>query len=80
MVIHIHFRGIPLGHLKGLFERTSCPKVPFMMCNITRKEHDSVIGKSRLKSAPENNGISYVVYKRCPGISENLRKMLIRKS
>ena len=80
MVIHVQFRGIPLGHLKDLFERTSSPKVPFMMCNITSKEHDSVIGKSRLKSAPKNNGISYVVYKRCPGISDNLWKMLIRKS
>ena len=51
-------RGIPLGHLEGLPERTSSPKVPFMMTNITRKEHDAVIRKGRSKSAPGNNGIA----------------------
>ena len=64
-------RGTPLGHLEGLPERTSSPTVPFMMTNITRKEHDTVIRKGRSKSAPGNNGISYVVYKKCPGISDN---------
>ena len=65
-------RGIPLGPLVGLPERISNPKVPFRMANISRKEHEEVIRKARAKSAPGNNGISYVVYKRCPGISENL--------
>lgn len=65
-------RGIPLGPLEGLPDKTRSPTVPFKMTNITRKEHDEIIRKARAKSAPGNNGISYVVYKRCPGISENL--------
>ncbi|KAL5270090.1 hypothetical protein ACHWQZ_G003546 [Mnemiopsis leidyi] len=65
-------RGVPLGNLEGLPKRKGSPTVPFMMSNITRREHDSVIRKARSKSAPGNNGISYIVYKRCSGISENL--------
>ena len=65
-------RGVPLGNLEGLPDRKSSPTVPFMMSNITRREHDAVIRKARSKSAPGNNGISYLVYKRCPGVSENL--------
>ncbi|KAL5272883.1 hypothetical protein ACHWQZ_G000900 [Mnemiopsis leidyi] len=65
-------RGVPLGNLEGLPKRKGSPTVPLMMSNITRREHDSVIRKARSKSAPGNNGISYIVYKRCSGISENL--------
>ena len=59
-------RGVPLGNLEGLPDRKSSPAVPFMMSNITRREHDAVIRKARSKSAPGNNGISYLVYKRVP--------------
>ena len=65
-------RGAPLGLLDGLPDKAGSPSFPFMMTNITRKEHDEVIKKARSKSAPGNNGIGYLVYKRCPRISGNL--------
>ena len=43
---------------------------PFLKFYVFCPEY--VIRKGRSKSAPGNNGISYVVYKRCPRISENL--------
>ena len=43
---------------------------PFLKFYVFCPEY--VIRKGRSKSASGNNGISYVVYKRCPGISENL--------
>ena len=50
---------------------TRSPTVSFMITNITRKEYDAVIRKERSKSAPGNNGMSYVVHKVCPGILGN---------
>ena len=43
------YRGTPLGHLKGLPERTSSPTTPFMMTNIARKEYDALIRKRSSK-------------------------------
>ena len=65
-------RNVPLGVLEGLPDRCKDPEVPFNMKDLSRKEHNEVIRKARSKSAPGNNGIPYLVYKRCPGISENL--------
>ena len=65
-------RSIPLGVLDGLPEKTVDPRIPFNTRDISRKEHEDVIKKARAKSAPGNNGLPYLVYKRCPGISENL--------
>jgi hypothetical protein len=42
------------------------------LTNITRREHDEVIKEDRSKSAPGNNGIGYLVHKRCPKIFGNL--------
>ena len=65
-------RNVPLGVLEGLPDRSSDPEVPFNMKDISRKEHNGVIQKARSKSSPGNNGLPYLVYKRCPNISENL--------
>ena len=65
-------RNVPLGILEGLPDRGKDPEVPFNMKDVSRKEHNEVIRKARSKSAPGNNGLPYLVYKRCPGISENL--------
>ncbi|MCP3679898.1 MAG: hypothetical protein GY782_06350, partial [Gammaproteobacteria bacterium] len=65
-------RNVPLGILEGLPDRGKDPEVLFNMKDVSRKEHNAVIRKARSKSAPGNNGLPYVVYKRCPGISENL--------
>ena len=65
-------RHIPLGILNGLPDNAPNPSHSFNMKMITWKEHESIIKKARSKSAPGNNGISYLVYKRCPGISKNL--------
>jgi hypothetical protein len=65
-------RAVPLGILEGLPERGEDPEVPFNMKDVSKKEYMEVIQKARSKSAPGNNGIPYLVYKRCPGISENM--------
>jgi len=65
-------RAVPLGVLEGLPERGEDPEVPFNMKDVSKKEYMDVIRKARSKSAPGNNGIPYLVYKRCPGISENM--------
>ena len=65
-------RDVPLGLLEGLPERAPEPTVAFNTRMITWKEHEAIIRKARSKSAPGNNGIPYVVYKRCPKISKNL--------
>ncbi|MCP3680179.1 MAG: hypothetical protein GY782_08010, partial [Gammaproteobacteria bacterium] len=65
-------RNVPLGILEGLPDRGKDPEVLFNMKDVSKKEHNAVIRKARSKSAPGNNGLPYLVYKRCPGISENL--------
>ena len=65
-------RHVPLGILNGLPDKAPKPSHSFNMEMITWKEHTSIIKKARSKSAPGNNGIPYLVYKRCPGISKNL--------
>ena len=65
-------RHVPLGILNGLPDEAPKPSHSFNMEMITWKEHTSIIKKARSKSAPGNNGIPYLVYKRCPGISKNL--------
>ena len=69
-------RAVPLGILDGLPETAPSPTVEFDLRNITKKEFDEVVKKARGKSAPGNNGIPYTVYKRCPGISQNLWHLL----
>ena len=69
-------RAVPLGILEGLPETAPSPTVEFDLRNITKREFDGVVRKARGKSAPGNNGIPYTVYKRCPGISQNLWHLL----
>ena len=65
-------RHVPLGILRGIPQKAPDPTIPFNMGMISWKEHEDIIRKARSKSAPGNNGIPYLVYKRCPGISRNL--------
>ena len=65
-------RSKPLGVLDGLPECAVDPTVLFNIKDISKKEHDDVIKKARAKSAPGNNGLPYLVYKRCPETSKNL--------
>ncbi|XP_063688413.1 uncharacterized protein LOC134821641 [Bolinopsis microptera] len=69
-------RAVPLGVLNGLPEAAPSPTVGFDSRNITKKEFEEVVKKARGKSSPGNNGIPYTVYKRCPGISQNLWHVL----
>ena len=69
-------RAIPLGVLDGLPDAAPSPTVEFDIRNITKREFDDVVKKARGKSAPGNNGIPYTVYKRCPGLSQNLWHVL----
>ena len=68
-------RNVPLGLLEGLPDKSDDPEVPFNMKDISRKEHSDIIQKARSKSSPGNNGLPYLVYKRCPKITENLWKL-----
>ena len=68
-------RNVTLGVLEGLPNKSNDPEVPFNMENISRKEHSDIIQKARSKSSPGNNGLPYLVYKRCPKITENLWRL-----
>ena len=69
-------RSKPIGYLAGLPETAPEPEVPFNTKMISWKEFEAVVKKARSKSAPGNNSIPYVVYKRCPKISRNLWNLI----
>ena len=69
-------RSSPLGYLAGLPETAPDPDVPFNTKMISWKEFEAVVKKARCKSAPGNNSIPYVVYKRCPTIARNLWNLI----
>lgn len=57
-------------------KRPASPGYSFEMGDIKLNEVMQVVTKARAKSAPGMNGISYKLYKKCPGIVEVLTKVL----
>ena len=54
------------------------PEVDFELSRIQSKEVGDFVKKARAKSAPGRNGISYKLYKNCPGVLAELTKLLQR--
>ena len=69
------YRDVPLGDGPGI-RPTPQPAHPFELGEIRLAEVKEVITKSRSKSAPGSNGISYKVYKRCPLLTRRLWKLI----
>ena len=68
--LRIHVQGSASLEFGGKSHRKSFPTVPV-------REHDAVIKKARSNSAPGNNGISYMVYKRSGAPPWSLGKPLV---
>ena len=64
-------RNEELPYINELKKPTS-PGVKFNLENIKKKELDDFIKKTRAKSAPGNDGVSYKVYKYCPKLRTKL--------
>ena len=68
-------RDAPLPHMGGL-QHPTCPGADLDMGDLKWSEVECVIRKSRAKSAPGLNGVSYKVFKKCPSAARALWKLL----
>lgn len=55
---------------------TTAPGTAFEMSDIKAKEVHEFVKKSRSKSSPRNDGVSYKVYKKCPRLKRILLLLL----
>ena len=68
-------RDEPLPPMKGL-KHPSSPGVKFQLGRLKEKELDDFVRKSRAKSAPGGDGVSYKVYKYCDRLRHKLFLLL----
>ena len=68
-------RDEPLPHMEGLKHPTS-PGVKFQLGDLKEKELDAFVRKSRAKSSPGGDGVSYKVYKYCDRLRHKLFLLL----
>ena len=65
----------PLPHMNGLKHPTA-PGVKFQLGDFREKELDNFVRKTRAKSAPGGDGVSYKVYKYCDRLRHKLYLLL----
>ena len=68
-------RDEPLPPMNGLKHPTA-PGVKFQLVDLKEKELDEFVRKTRAKSAPGGNGVSYKVYKYCHRLRHKLYLLL----